>query len=82
MIVISSNIRGLNNWGKQRYLMERLKKEKPQIMLLQETNITGEKLEEVLSKMKPRYEAVATDVKGSAGGIAILWNPTEVKADY
>lgn len=62
--------------------MERLKKEKPQIMLLQETKIIGEKLEEILGKMKPRYEAVAKDAKGSAGGIATIWNPTEVKENY
>lgn len=51
-------------------------------MPLQETKITGEKLEEILRKMKPRYEVVAMDVKGSAGGITIIWNPTEVKVDY
>lgn len=33
-------------------------------------------------KMKPRYEVVAIDAKGSVGGIIIIWNPVEVKADY
>lgn len=32
--------------------------------------------------MKPRYEAVAMDAKGSGGGITIIWNLAEVKADY
>ena len=32
--------------------------------------------------MKPRYEVVALDAKGSAGGISILWNPTEIMVDY
>jgi len=56
--------------------------EKRQFMLLQETNVVEEKLEEILSKMKLRYEGMATYAKGSAGGIAILWNPTEVTVDY
>jgi len=62
--------------------MEQLKKENTQIMLLQKTKITGEKLEEIMRKMKPRYEAVAIYAKGIAGGIAILWNPVEVKEYY
>ena len=41
-------------------------------MLLQETKIIGEKLEEILRKMKPRYEAVTMDAKGIARGIAII----------
>jgi len=50
MIITSWNIRGLNSKGKQMYLVERIKKEKPQIMLLQETKITGAKMEEILKK--------------------------------
>jgi len=34
MIVTSWNIRGLNNKGKQRYLKEILKKDKPSIMII------------------------------------------------
>lgn len=50
-------------------------------MLLQETQIIGGKMEEILKKFKPTYECMALDAKGSAGGITILWNPTEVTAD-
>ena len=52
--------------------MDRLKKEKPQIMFLEETNITGEKIEEILRRMKPRYEVVVVDAKESSGGIEII----------
>lgn len=82
MILTSWNIRGLNSKGKQRHLATRLKQDKPQIMLLQETKISGQKMEEILNKIKPRYEHVTIDPKGSAGGIAILWNPAEVLADW
>lgn len=81
MIITSWNIRGLNNKGKQRYLIERIKKGKPQIMLLQETKITGAKMEEILKKIKPSYEIMTLDSKGSARSIAILWNPAEVMVD-
>jgi len=39
MIITSWNIRGLNSKGKHRYLKERLKKDKPNIMLIQETKM-------------------------------------------
>ena len=51
-------------------------------MLLQETKIPGQKMEEILNKIKPRYEQVTIDAKGSAGGIIILWNLAEVLTDW
>jgi len=39
-------------------------------------------MEEVLSKIKPRYECTTIDVRGSVGGIVILWNPAEITMDY
>ena len=39
-------------------------------------------MEEILNKIKPRYERVTIDAKGSAGGVAIIWNPAEVLTDW
>lgn len=39
-------------------------------------------MDEILNKIKPRYKHVTIDPKGSAGGIAILWNPAEVLIDW
>jgi len=39
-------------------------------------------MDEILNKIKPRYEHVTIDPKGSAGGIAIIWNPAEVLTDW
>lgn len=50
-------------------------------MLIQETKIYSWKMEEILNKIKPKYEQVTLDDKGSARGIAILWNPAEVIKD-
>ena len=46
-------------------------------MLLQETKISGQNIGEILNKIKPTYEQVTIDAKGSVGGIAVIWNPTE-----
>jgi len=35
-------------------------------------------MEDILNKISPRYEKVTIDAKGSAGGIAAIWNPVEV----
>lgn len=78
MIVISWNIRGLNSKGKQRYLKERIKKDKPSIMIIQETKISSQQLEGIIKKQKIQYEVMGQDANGTAGGLAILWNPEEV----
>eukprot|EP00253_Pinus_taeda_P011292 PITA_11292 len=78
MIIISLNIRGLNSKGKQRYMKEKLKKEKPSIMILQETKVSVQQLEEIINKNKLQYEVMGQDAIGSAGGIAILWNPNDI----
>eukprot|EP00253_Pinus_taeda_P028344 PITA_28344 len=69
---------GLNSKGKQRYLKERLKKDKPSIMLIQETKMDQQQLQEIMKRMRPEYEVMAQDAVGSAGGLAIIWNPEEV----
>lgn len=78
MIVISWNIRGLNSKGKQRYLKEKLKRDKPGIIILQETKTSMQSIEQIIKKNKIQYEVMGQDVVRSAGGIAILWNPNEI----
>lgn len=79
MIITTWNIRGLNSKGKQRYLKERLKRDKPVIMLIQETKVKESKLREIMNNFKPHYEIIRQDASGSAGGVAIMWNPEEVQ---
>eukprot|EP00253_Pinus_taeda_P018479 PITA_18479 len=81
MIVISWNIRGLNSKGKQRYLKEKLKKEKPSVMILQETKNLVQQIEEFMDKNKMHYEVMGQVAIGSAGGIEILWNPNDIILD-
>ena len=79
MIITTWNIRGLNSRGKQRYLKGRLKRDKPNIMIVQETKIREQKLKDIMRKFKPHYEITGQDAIGSAGGLAILWNPEEIQ---
>jgi len=51
-------------------------------MLVQETKISGRKMEEILNKIKPKYEYMTIDAKDSTGGITILWNPAKILANY
>ena len=59
-------------------MKEKLKKDKPSIMILQETKTTVQQLEGIINKSKVQYEVMGQDAIGSVGGIAILWNPNEI----
>lgn len=48
-------------------------------MIIQETKISTQKLEEIVRRFNPHYELMGQDAIGSAGGLAILWNPEEVQ---
>eukprot|EP00253_Pinus_taeda_P013029 PITA_13029 len=65
----------------ERYLKEKLKKEKPSVMILQETKISVHQIEKLIDRYKMHYEVMGQDAIGSAGGIAILWNPDDIILD-
>ena len=81
MKVTCWNIRGLNSKGKQRYLKERLKIEKPQVMMIQETKVSRIKMPAIVHSFQPHFEVMAIDSRGTAGGIAILLNPAEIEVE-
>jgi len=55
-----------------------LKKDKPSIMLIQETKMSQQQIQEILDKSKTNFKVMAQDAEGSAGGLAVLWNSEEV----
>lgn len=79
MIITTWNIRGLNSRGKQRYPKERIKRDKSNIMIVQETKIGEQKLKDIMRKFKTHYEIIGKDAIGSVGGLEILWNPEEIQ---
>ena len=50
-------------------------------MLLQETKVSGQKLQYIIQSFKMKYEVVAIDSVGTSGGISILWNVAETSAE-
>ena len=59
-------------------LKRRIEKEKSGIIFLQETKCSEEELKSIARKIWKGCETVATNAKGEAGGMGILWNPREV----
>jgi exonuclease III len=78
MKMLSWNIRGLNARSKQGLLRERIMKEQPDILLLQETKCAGEEASQILQKCWKQANLVEVDAKGAAGGLVVLWNPATV----
>jgi exonuclease III len=81
MKMLSWNIRGLNAKSKQGFLRERIKKEQPDILLLQETKCVGEEASFTLQKCWKQANHVEFDAKGATGGLKMLWNPATVLLD-
>lgn len=50
-------------------------------MIMQETKISVQQLEGILGKNNLHYEVMGLDAIGSAGGLAILWNPNDIIMD-
>eukprot|EP00253_Pinus_taeda_P035285 PITA_35285 len=51
------------------------------IPLSEETKISVQQIEGIIDKNKLQYEVMGQDAIGSAGGIAILWNPNDIILD-
>jgi hypothetical protein len=78
MKILSWNIRGLNAKSKQDLLKDRIKKDQPDILLLQETKCAGIEANITIQRCWKQAQYVEVDARGAAGGFAILWNPTTV----
>lgn len=49
--------------------------DKPNIVVLQETKVTQEKIKDIISRSWPLAECMTLDARGSVGGLGILWDP-------
>jgi len=73
MKMLSWNIRGLNAKSKQSFLRERIKKEHPDILFLQEIKCAGEEAFSTLQKCWKQAHHVEVDARGATGGLAMIW---------
>jgi exonuclease III len=78
MKIISWNIRGLNGHSKQKLLRDLIIAEKPDIMMLQETKCATEDMDKLLPYCWKQGKVISTAATGTAGGLALLWNPSSV----
>jgi exonuclease III len=78
MKIISWNIRGLNGHSKQKMLRDLIIAEKPDIMMLQETKCATEDMDKLLPYCWKQGKGISTVATGTAGGLALLWNPSSV----
>ena len=76
MKILSWNISGLNGHSKQKLLRDLILVEKPDIMMLQETKCTTEDMDRLLPYCWKKRKEVSIVAMGTAGGLAILWNPS------
>ena len=75
MKITTWNIRGLGSRRKQRNLSNRIRKEKPNIVFIQETKCSVEKIREKHSKWLKKYEYIEVKVNKFVGGILTLLDP-------
>eukprot|EP00253_Pinus_taeda_P027310 PITA_27310 len=78
MKCISWNIRGLGSKRKQRMLSNIMKQVESDIIFIQETKCSIQKLRQIHSKWLDRFEYLEVKAENTAGGILILWNPQKM----
>jgi len=69
------NIMGLGSKRKQRNLSNRIKEEKLDMVFIQETKCSVEKIIELHRKWLNNYKYLEVKENNTAGGILTLWNP-------
>lgn len=78
MKFISWNIRGLGSKRKQRMLSNIMKVATLDIIFIQETKCSIQKLKQIHSKWMDRFEFLEVKAENIVGGILTLWNPQKV----
>ena len=74
----SWNIRDLGSKRKQRMLSNRMKQKAPDIIFIQETKCSIQKIKQIHSKWLNRFEFLEVKAESTAGGILTLWNPQKI----
>lgn len=73
MKVLSWNSRGLGHPSKKAALMELIRSEKPDILLIQETKLSQIETSKLIDQYK-QYEGCTSEARGASGGILTMWN--------
>jgi len=74
----SWNIKGLGSKRKQIILSNRMKQEALNMIFIQETRCSIQKIKEIHKKWLNRFEFLEVKADNIAGGILTLWNPQKI----
>jgi len=74
----SWNIRGLGSKRKQRLLSNIMKQAAPDVIFIQETNCSIQKIKEIHSKWLNIFEFLDFKAENTTRGILTLWNPQKI----
>ena len=74
----SWNIRGLGSKRKQRMLSFRMKQDTSDIIFIQETKSSIQKIKAIHSKWLQSFEFLEVKAESIVGGILTLWNPQKI----
>lgn len=78
-MIISWNVRGINNVGKCHEVISRLKKMNPAMAILIETRVKPNNAKKVLNKFGKKWKLIDNYVNHNNDRIWILWNETRIK---
>ena len=78
MIVLSWNVRGLNNIPRQKVVHRLIDSQLPDVVFIQETKLTVDGLASCASDIWPQGNWQGVGARHSLGGVAFLWNPRKV----
>ena len=79
MIVISWNVRGLNNGPRQKVVHELVRRQSPDVLCLQETKLSVESMQGLKPRLWRSGECQCIGALGASGGLAYLWNPIKIQ---
>ena len=78
MIILSWNVRGLNNIPRQKVVHRLIDSHSPDVIFIQETKLSVDELDSCGPKLWPHGSWQGVGAQGSSGGLACLWNPKKV----
>ena len=76
MKILSWNARGLNNHRKQRLLRKKVKNENPDMIFLQETKCSSQKMKGINKNLGKRMDYTEVEGNGMEGGLATFGIPS------
>ena len=78
MIILSWNVRGLNSIPRQKAIHNLVVDHSPDVFCIQETKLSVESMVQQASSIWSRGQCQCVGATGSAGGLAIFWDPQKI----